>query len=102
MIDIDPELERLLAPCQPLLLEAILDLASNARSRRIRQQAGRTFRRMVTEELLDCSQHPDTLRGQWARYALIVNAPAAMTYLKECIAQKNRRRHGKPNRASTR
>ena len=49
MIDIDPELERLLAPCQPLLLEAILDLASNARSRRIRQQAGRTFRRMVTE-----------------------------------------------------
>ncbi len=107
MTDTDPialEMEQWLMPATPLILSALVDLAANARGKRVRARAARSLRFWVGALAHD-AERPDTFRGAWARRALIANAPAAMAYLQARIAerdQKNRRRHGKPHRASTR
>ena len=93
MIELDPELERILAPALPQMLATMLEVASNARSRKVRHRAGRLFRRAAVE-LLDSARHPDTLRGRWAIRALKQSAPAAIAYLKTCTAAKEQPRHG--------
>ena len=93
MIDLDPELEQLLAPALPQMLATMLEVAGNARSRKVRHQAGQLFRRAAIE-LLDSARRPDTLRGHWAIRALEQNAPAAITYLEACNAEKEKKRNG--------
>ena len=95
------EIEQLLMPSTPLLLAALVDLAANARSRRLRSKAALSLRSWVGELSRD-AEHPETFRGAWARRALIANAPAAMAYLQARMDQKKGRRRGKSNRASTR
>jgi hypothetical protein len=90
VIDLDPELERLLAPVLPQMLATMLEVAGNARSRRLRHQAGQLFRR-ATVELLDSARRPDTLRGQWAIRALRQSAPAAIAYLTACVTKEKKR-----------
>ena len=90
MIAIDEEMERLLAPALPQMLATMLNLASSARSRKVRQQAGSLFRRAATE-LLDSARHPDTLRGRWAARALKENAAGALTYLERCAEGRRNR-----------
>jgi hypothetical protein len=95
------EVEQVLMPSTPLLLATLVDLAANARSRRLRSKAAQSLRFWVGALAHDAEQ-PDTFRGAWARRALIENAPAAMAYLKARMDQKKGRRRGKSNRASSR
>ena len=101
---VQQEIDQVVIPATPLLLKTLVDLASNARSKRTRASAGRNLRFLISE-LFREAEHPETFRGSWAKRALEENADRCKAYLQACIDQKaqtKRRSGGKQNRKTAR